>query len=481
MDTNKHNSKVTTSLLIKSSFWYTLSGFLSKATVFITTPLFTRLLSNEQYGDFTVFASWQMILLTICSLEVYATINRARFDFTKHEEFNGYISSSLFLSTIFTAIIFLLYLVFQSIFKKIFLIDHKYMVFMFCYILTYPAFEMFQAKQRIDYKYKCNAFITFALAIGSTGFSVFFAILLKEDRLWGRIVGQYCLYIASGLIFYICFLAKSISIRLRYVKYALRLSIPLVFSYLGSSVLLLSDSIISKHLCSGKQVSYLSITHTCANIMLILVQLLNNAWSPWFYDKLKIFDYDEIRRTFRVYVWVLIFCTFTVIVIAPELLILLGGEKYLEAIYIVPVSLLNGVFSVLTYQFVNLETYYKKPEYSAIITGCVAIINILLDIIGVKIWGYRAVCYVTLLCQILLVSIHFFCTKKMKIDRILPLRDICIYIISSVFLIPIALVLYQSNVIRWGLMGVIFLSIGIVVLIKHEKIISAVRNFRKST
>lgn len=476
----KIKAEATTGVLIKSSFWYTVSGFLSRAAVFLTTPLFTRLLTHEQYGNFTVFASWQVILLTICGLEVYATINRARFDFTGPKEFNSYITTSLLLSTIFTAIVFVLYLLFPAAFQRLFLIDHKYMIFMFLYLFTYPAFGMFQAKQRIEYKYKLNAAITFAVVMGSTVLSVLLAILLKEDRLWGRIIGQYGLYIIVGLAFYIGFLVKSVSVKTRYFKYALRFSIPLVFTYLGSSILLSSDNLVLKHMCTAEQVSYLSITHTCAHIMIILVQLLNNAWSPWFYDKLNTHEYEGIRKTFRVYVLLVIVGTFAVISIAPEIVLILGGKNYLDAIYIIPVNILNGVFSVLTYQFSNLETYYKKPEYSAIITGCVAVINIALDIVGVKIWGYRAVCYATLICQILLVLAHYFCTKKMEVEKILSLRDLCFFIIVSVILIPIALILYQSNVIRWGLIGIIVVAASIIAIVKRQEILNVLKKFRHS-
>ena len=125
-----------------------------------------------------------------------------------------------------------------------------------------------------------------------------------------------------------------------------------------------------------------------------------------------------------------------------------------------------------------METYYKKPEYSAIITGCVAVVNIVFDIVGVKIWGYRAVCYATILCQILLVIAHYFCTRKMKIDKILSLRDMYIFIIVSVILIPVALMLYQSNVVRWAIIGILIILVGLIAILKRQEIISLVKKFK---
>ena len=103
-------------LLLKSSVWYTASNFLTKAMSFITIPIFTRLMTKEQYGDFSIFASWQSVFLIICGIEIYATLNRARFDYAEGSHLNSYITSSLVLSALITTMILALYLLFPSFF-----------------------------------------------------------------------------------------------------------------------------------------------------------------------------------------------------------------------------------------------------------------------------------------------------------------------------------------------------------------------------
>ena len=48
MNNCKRFKKVSTPILIKSSFWYTASSFLTKAIGFLTTPFFTRILTKEE-------------------------------------------------------------------------------------------------------------------------------------------------------------------------------------------------------------------------------------------------------------------------------------------------------------------------------------------------------------------------------------------------------------------------------------------------
>ena len=45
---------------IKAGVWYTISAVLLRSISIITTPIFTRLLSTEDYGVVTSFTSWNL-------------------------------------------------------------------------------------------------------------------------------------------------------------------------------------------------------------------------------------------------------------------------------------------------------------------------------------------------------------------------------------------------------------------------------------
>lgn len=472
--TNKH----TTTLLIKSSFWYVISGFLTRAIGFITIPIFTRLLTNEQVGDFSVYSTWQSILAIICGIESYNTINRARFDYQEKKDFDAYITSCLALSSIVTFSVLILYIMLPQVFHKILLIDDRYMAILFAYLFTSPAFSMFQMEQRVMYKYKLSAWITFSIIFSSSLLAVLFVLNMDNDRLFGRIFGQYILEIAAGAVFYIYFLKRSFSIRKSYFKYALRLGLPLVFSFLGSRILLSSDNLVVKHMCLSVQVSYIALVHSAAHIVLMLVQMLNSAWTPWFYDKLNVGQANVIERTYKIYVWLTIAGTFGVLLFAPEIILVLGGKQYGEAVSILPPNIISGVFTVLTAQMVNLETYHKKTKYAAWITGAVAAINIVLNIIGVTLWDYRAVCYVTVACHMLSVLIHYHYTKAMGIRELIKPVDMALFILVPLLLIPISLLLYMNTIIRLSVILILAaLALGTLYM-NRGKMIDMVRKLK---
>ena len=55
---------------VKASIWFLLCSFLQKGISMITTPIFTRLLSTSQYGQFNVFNSWLSIVTIVVSLNL---------------------------------------------------------------------------------------------------------------------------------------------------------------------------------------------------------------------------------------------------------------------------------------------------------------------------------------------------------------------------------------------------------------------------
>ena len=76
---------------LKSGIWYTISDFLLRAIGLITTPIFTRLLSHEEFGLFSNFHSWQLVLNVFISFNLVATLISAKYDFKK--EFDQYVLS----------------------------------------------------------------------------------------------------------------------------------------------------------------------------------------------------------------------------------------------------------------------------------------------------------------------------------------------------------------------------------------------------
>ena len=84
--------------IVVSGIWYTISNFIVKGFNFITIPIFTRILTKAQFGDYNNYISFLNIAMVIISLNVEASMCSARYDYS--EKLDGYILSILSLSSL---------------------------------------------------------------------------------------------------------------------------------------------------------------------------------------------------------------------------------------------------------------------------------------------------------------------------------------------------------------------------------------------
>ena len=63
---------------VKASLWFVVCSFLQRGISVITTPIFTRVLSTDDYGMFSVFQSYFTVLVIVATLYVHmGVINNA--------------------------------------------------------------------------------------------------------------------------------------------------------------------------------------------------------------------------------------------------------------------------------------------------------------------------------------------------------------------------------------------------------------------
>ena len=83
----------------KASLWYTICNFFQKGISFVVVPIYIRLLTTAEYGEWSVFQSWRDILIIFASLNLYAGVyTRALID--KEDDRDRYTSAMQGLGTL---------------------------------------------------------------------------------------------------------------------------------------------------------------------------------------------------------------------------------------------------------------------------------------------------------------------------------------------------------------------------------------------
>ena len=81
-------------VVARATGWFVICSLIQKGISFLTTPNFTRLMSTEQYGLFSVYTSWLQILTIISTIRLdYSVFNKGMSKYP--EDRDGYASSML--------------------------------------------------------------------------------------------------------------------------------------------------------------------------------------------------------------------------------------------------------------------------------------------------------------------------------------------------------------------------------------------------
>ena len=138
---------------LRASFWFLICSVLQKGISIITTPIFTRLFTTSEYGKYSVFISWENIIIVFVSLSLSAGVYQQ--GLIKYEEDRDKYSSSLIgLSSFLFLIWLLIYLLFSNFFNSVFSLKTSYMLIMFVMMYLGVLFNFWSYDQRVKYKYR---------------------------------------------------------------------------------------------------------------------------------------------------------------------------------------------------------------------------------------------------------------------------------------------------------------------------------------
>lgn len=392
-----------------SGIWYLISTIILKSVSFLTIPLFSRLLTTREFGIFSIYNTWTSIFTVILSFNLSYSIGRAKFDYS--DKLDEYIGSMHLLSLINSLFAIFVVLILRIDVAGLLDLDNKYLIFIYIYVLLEPSITYHQIIYRYQYKIKENIIISFIISLGSIVFSFIFIYRFTDNAL-ARIVGSIIPVCILSMIFWIDILKrKKAIIDFEFWKYGLKLSVPLVFHKLSLHLLSQADRVIINRYCGSSDTGVYSLIYQYGSMISIITMAIADAWLPWFHDMMDTNNYEEIKEKVKPVLDLVCCMGIFTICIAPEMVLILGGKKYIVGIYVASPIILSVVMQYMYTQYVNIEMNMKRTEIIAISTMAAAGLNIVLNIIFIPLYGYEAAAYTTLIGYFTLFAIHYFNTK----------------------------------------------------------------------
>lgn len=451
---------------VKASLWFLICGFLQKGISMITTPVFTRVMTEAEYGRFSTYNSWLGIIQIIVSLNLAAGVYTR--GLVKNEEDQDRFSSAMLgLSTTCILIWSVLYALLHKWVNHWLGLNTVLMVAMFFEIWSHAAYQFWSNRERVNYRYKRLVILTLSYVILRPLLAVL--CIYQTDtahQVEARVVATTLVNVVLFTVLYIAISKKGKKFfSKKYWGYALKFNLPLVPHYLSQVVLNQSDRLMINRIWGPVETAYYSVAYTLAMVLQILNNSVSATMNPWIYKSIKNNESYKIGKVSYAVLGLIALLNLAVILAAPELLSILAPDSYMAAVWVVPPVTVSVYFMFLYNLFATFEYYYEKTHYVTFATIAGAVLNIALNAVFIPKFGFVAAGYTTLVCYILYAFAHYFFMRRvlrkfMDGAKIYDVRIILALGLGLLLGAGAIMLLYTMPVIRYCLLAVL-LGVGI--------------------
>lgn len=458
----------------KASIAFFLASLITSGISYITTPLYTRLLSPEEYGQVSVYLTWMQVFGIIAMFCLaYGVFNNGMVDYP--EKRDEYSFSMLVLSNIITLCFSGVILCLYPLVKEWLGMDLPLLILMLAVFMVRPAYNFWSAKQRYELKYKWTVFWSVSSAIFSPLVAILLMLFTDGNRLYARIFGAEVALIVIYIVFYIYLAIKAKGkINTKYWKAALLFNLPLIPHYLSTYLLGSSDKLMISAIVSDAATAYYSVAYAVASVVTIVWSAINSSMIPFTYENCRKNNYGAIAKVTTPILALFAVACCSAIMLAPEVVAIMATADYMEAIYVIP-PIVGGVFFQVHYNiYANVVYYYKKPKYIMFASVMGTLLNIGLNYVFISRYGYLAAGYTTLVCYLVQAAFDYFAMKKVVKENVYDMRGIGVLSAVVIVVSLLSNLVYEMPFVRYG----IILAVLIIAFVFRKKIISLFKEMK---
>ena len=469
---------------VRASVWFLICNFMQKAVSVISTPIFTRLLSTEQYGEYNVFQSWMGIITVVITLNLSFGVFLQ--GMVKFEDDNKVYASAmqginLTLCSVWTVVYFL----FHPFFNDKLGLNTVQMTFMLLLIWSTAAFGFWSTEQRVNNKYRLLVGITLLVMFAQPALGILLVVLAENaQKATARILAMVIVNLAAYTWMFFAQMKRGKTFfSKKYWLYALKFNIPLLPHYLSQTVLYSADRIMIQRFFSESKTGIYSLAYSVAVIMTMFSNALNQTIGPWVYRKIKERRAQEIASVEYMALLIVGATNLVLIMLAPEAIAVFAPPEYYEAIWVVPPVALGTFFMFMYDMFAAFQFYFEKTWFIMTASVMGAVMNIVLNCICMSPQllhlDYVSAGYTTLICYMLYALGHYICMRwvcRRHLDGV-RVYDLRILLGISVCVVAAGLLLsstYGLPILRYSMVAVL----AVLLIIFRKRVIAYVKKLK---
>ena len=456
---------------LKATGLYTIGNVFNKAISLLLLPIFTRLLSTESYGVVSTYNSWVSLATIIIGLQLYLTLRSAFSEYA--DRLYSYISSidtliALYFTFFSTTTIIVCIFCFESIplILVVFCLIHAFM---------HSIINVELQRQMMALEYVKRTLLLSIPNLIAALLGIVLIVMWPETDYMGRICSWVAVYVIIGTFFFISHLKKGREyFNLKYWKYGISYSFPLIFHGLSGEALNSVDKTMLTSLRTASETGIYSVSYTMGMALKIITSSVESVWVPWFTKKIQENNKMEINSVARLYLISISLICVAAMLCLPEVLKAFADRPYWDGVYVIPPIVLASFIVFLYSLSVDVEYYYKATKGIAINTAIAAVANLTLNYIFIPKYGAMAAAYTTVVSYAISFIIHYSTARKL--DReLFPIYIYLAPITIAFFGTVLTYLTIEYWLIRWAIACAIMLIMVVVGIIKFD-IINTLRH-----
>lgn len=469
-------------LPVKASIWFVICGVLKDAIDVLVTPIFTRILTTEQYGVFNVYNSWFQIAKIVFTLYLFSevfSVGLVKFE----KDRDRFVSATLGFVTASVGIYLVVYLLFQDQINKLVKLPWYLCLLLFAHVLVYVPYYCWIRRERYDYHYRNVAVVSLLYVILQplAGILAIVCLDIPLDPGHRRIIAVVGVQIVIGSALYAGMMRRGRTFYEReYWKHSIKTGTQLVPFNLSTVVLNQSDRIMINYFSGPRDTAIYSVAHSAAFVLQVLTEALDGAFVPWLYRKLKARELGGIKSAVNGLIILVAAGVFGVDMIAPEIMVILGDTGYYQGVYCIP-ALVYSVYLIFLYTvFSNMELFYGRNMYVTAASTVGMAVNIILNAVFIPRYGFIAAGYTTVSGYLVICAGHLFllgrCLYKegIRVEDVIDLR-VMFFISAALLAFTLSCdFLYRWRTVRWGMV----VLLAVILFASKDRWLGFVRNLK---
>lgn len=421
--------------LVKNTGLIAIGNFGAKMISFLLLPLYTSILSTNEYGTYDYIVAISAFLLPIATTSMHEAMFRFIIDSGNNGiEFKRIISNAFFVVIIGIASLGII-MGFLSLTLKL-----ENVTYIWLYVAASALYTFSNNLLRGLGKIKEYAIVSSGKNILQLVLNVVVVAVLRwgmQGLLFSLCISEVLSFVAVASISKLCCHINPRYLSFWQIKQMLRYSLPLVPNALCAQVINLSDRLIISNVMGSSANGIYSVSYKFPNMIETVYHYFYTAWSE---SASRVFakGKDEATKFYQSLYEAINNLMFSVILLMiaamPIMFRLFIRGSYIQGFQYVPLLMFAMYFDSMAKFYSGLFTALKKTNVMAISTIVAAIINVTINLLFIEEYGLFAAAGSTLVADIVLVVIRrYFIVREIKLR--INIKKILVELVFSVLIL----------------------------------------------